>query len=256
MAQLHSLLLANHRPYAGVYADATERTAATGFVRALGGDVVPFTADDLYKTVLQIDNATEWVLTAITPTWVQVGGNGLIPAVHATSHQNGGSDEISVAGLSGVLADPQVPITENVQDIVGALFIDNSDLDLTYDDGTESIVATIKPSAAPLSPATVTLTDGATVTWATAGARQNNARVTLGGNRILDITGEVDGATGLLIVIQDGTGGWTLTLPAGSLVINGGGGAVTLSTGAGDIDILTWYFDGTNFFWTLGTDYS
>ncbi len=31
------------------------------------------------------------------------------PAAHAASHQNGGGDEISVAGLSGVLADPQTP---------------------------------------------------------------------------------------------------------------------------------------------------
>jgi len=28
---------------------------------------------------------------------------------HKTSHQDGGSDEISVAGLSGTLADPQTP---------------------------------------------------------------------------------------------------------------------------------------------------
>lgn len=32
------------------------------------------------------------------------------PIGHATSHQNGGGDEINVAGLSGVLADPQPPI--------------------------------------------------------------------------------------------------------------------------------------------------
>lgn len=32
------------------------------------------------------------------------------PTTHAASHQNGGTDEISVAGLSGVLADPQPPI--------------------------------------------------------------------------------------------------------------------------------------------------
>ncbi len=32
------------------------------------------------------------------------------PIAHATSHENGGSDEISVAGLSGQLADPQPPI--------------------------------------------------------------------------------------------------------------------------------------------------
>jgi len=31
------------------------------------------------------------------------------PSSHATSHENGGGDEISVTGLSGVLADPQTP---------------------------------------------------------------------------------------------------------------------------------------------------
>ena len=31
------------------------------------------------------------------------------PEAHKTSHQDGGSDEVSVAGLSGTLADPQTP---------------------------------------------------------------------------------------------------------------------------------------------------
>lgn len=52
------------------------------------------------------------------------------PADHAAEHQNGGGDEIDVTGLSGVLADPQVPITENVQDIVGAMLVGGE-----YDDG-------------------------------------------------------------------------------------------------------------------------
>jgi hypothetical protein len=86
MAQLHSTLTANHRPYAAVYADATERLAATGFVRALGGGIVAFTADDLYKTVLQLDNASEWVLTAITPTWVQVGTGNVVGPGSATDN--------------------------------------------------------------------------------------------------------------------------------------------------------------------------
>jgi len=33
----------------------------------------------------------------------------VVPSDHATRHENGGGDEISVAGLSGVLADPQTP---------------------------------------------------------------------------------------------------------------------------------------------------
>jgi hypothetical protein len=37
------------------------------------------------------------------------GGEGGVPALHAVSHQNGGTDEINVAGLSGLLADGQTP---------------------------------------------------------------------------------------------------------------------------------------------------
>jgi plastocyanin len=100
-----------------------------------------------------------------------------------------------------------------------------------------------------IGPAFVTLTDGATVTWATAGAPVNHAKVTLGGNRTLDITGEVAGASGTLVVTQDGTGSRTLTLPAGS---KAPGGAFTLSTAAGSIDVLAWVFDGSVFYWTIG----
>lgn len=37
-------------------------------------------------------------------------GGGL-PGAHASTHENGGADEVSVAGLSGLLADPQTPAT-------------------------------------------------------------------------------------------------------------------------------------------------
>jgi hypothetical protein len=37
--------------------------------------------------------------------------NARTPTVHASTHENGGGDEISVAGLSGVLADAQTPTT-------------------------------------------------------------------------------------------------------------------------------------------------
>ena len=39
--------------------------------------------------------------------WVDSG----TPAAHASTHQNNGADEISVAGLSGLLADGQTPLT-------------------------------------------------------------------------------------------------------------------------------------------------
>lgn len=41
-------------------------------------------------------------------------GEGATPGAHAASHQNGGADEVSVAGLSGELADAQPPKTHNL----------------------------------------------------------------------------------------------------------------------------------------------
>ena len=43
-------------------------------------------------------------------TWVTPPSGG---GPHATDHQNGGTDEISVAGLSGLLADAQTPLTHS-----------------------------------------------------------------------------------------------------------------------------------------------
>ncbi len=45
------------------YADATARNAATGF-----------TADDVKKFALQLDDFSVWILTAVTPTWAQISG--------------------------------------------------------------------------------------------------------------------------------------------------------------------------------------
>lgn len=52
--------------------------------------------------------------------WVTVAASGVV-AAHDTSHENGGSDEISVAGLSGLLADPQTPLTHShaTSDVTG-----------------------------------------------------------------------------------------------------------------------------------------
>jgi len=38
---------------------------------------------------------------------------GTVPA-HAATHENGGSDQVNVAGLTGLLADPQTPLIHNI----------------------------------------------------------------------------------------------------------------------------------------------
>jgi hypothetical protein len=178
-------------------------------------------------------------------------------SLQATGGDVGGG---SVFGITQEQADARyvrlTEFAEAVEDKIGETLTDNTDIDWTYDDGAATVIATLKGGAGALNPAFVTLTDAVTVTWATNGARVNNAKVTLGGNRTLDITGEVDGASGVLIVVQDGTGSRTLTLPGSSKVIGGGAGAITLSTAAGSIDILSWVYDGTDFYWTKGLNYT
>jgi hypothetical protein len=104
-----------------------------------------------------------------------------------------------------------------------------------------------------VAPAPVALTDGATITWDTGGYATSHATVTLGGNRTLGITNAVSGASGILIVTQDGTGSRTLTLPAGSV---SSGGGITLTTTEGAVDVLTWVLFGSTYYWTFGADFS
>ena len=84
--------------------------------------------------------------------------------------------------------------------------------------------------------ASVSLTDGATITPDFSAGR--NFHVTLAGNRTLaNPTNQVAGQSGRILVTQDGTGSRTLAYGANWRFP---GGAPTLSTGAGDIDMITY----------------
>ncbi len=96
-----------------------------------------------------------------------------------------------------------------------------------------------------------TLTDGATVTWAIGTVVVANAGLTFtthGGARTLNLTGLVNGGIYTLWLKQDSTGGEGLTLGTGCTwkVAAGGGGAITPSTGASNVDVLYFSYDGTN----------
>jgi hypothetical protein len=87
------------------------------------------------------------------------------------------------------------------------------------------------------------LTDGATITWNyLTGSKKV---VTLGGNRVLDLTNAVDGDCGILHVIQDGTGSKTLDLPGNSPA------GLALSPGAGEVDVLGFVKIGSAIFWSI-----
>lgn len=99
------------------------------------------------------------------------------------------------------------------------------------------------------SAAITALADAATVTWDTQSRLAPRAKVTLGGNRTLAITNLVDGQSGVLIVRQDATGGRTLALPAGSLVLEG---PLALNTAANGVTVLTYVNDGGTLLWSFG----
>lgn len=102
-------------------------------------------------------------------------------------------------------------------------------------------------------PPVQTLTDGATINWdASSGAI---AQVTLGGDRTMAApTNLKSGGTYSLIVKQDGTPPRLLTWNA--VFKWPGGTAPTLSTGANDIDVLTFIYDGTNLYGVFQGDFS
>lgn len=92
---------------------------------------------------------------------------------------------------------------------------------------------------------TITLTDGASISWDTATGQV--ATVTLGGNRTMAApTNLVNGAFYALEIIQDGTGSRTLSW--NSVFKFTGATAPTLSTAASSKDYITFRSDGTNLY--------
>ena len=101
--------------------------------------------------------------------------------------------------------------------------------------------------SAGTAPAMDTLTDGTTITQTCSKYKTvQAAKVTLGGNRTLAISGAESGMRGVIYVSQDGTGSRTLTLPDGSATASGW----ALSTAPFAIDRLVWEFDGSVYYWT------
>ena len=83
-----------------------------------------------------------------------------------------------------------------------------------------------------------------------------NAEITLDGSKTLaEPTSVADGDYGTLIITQDAVGSHTLTLPASFKVVNGGAGAITLSTAPNSVDSISWVKKGTDFLVSVGLNF-
>jgi hypothetical protein len=98
-----------------------------------------------------------------------------------------------------------------------------------------------------IGPTPTALTSGTSITWATAGEKRSYATLTLAHNATLSITGAVAGAQGLLEITQDGTGGRTFTLPAGTVI----GATTSITTTASKMTLVAWTYTGSAFRFVL-----
>ena len=122
---------------------------------------------------------------------------------------------------------------------VGADYVD-VDADIT----TTNIDASGTVTAGGFVGTPQTLTDAAAITYDLAAG--HNAKVTLTADRILLFpTNVTEGASGVLTVTQDGTGGHALTFGTGWF-ISAGAAADIAALGAGEKAQVTWYAHSTS----------
>ena len=122
-------------------------------------------------------------------------------------------------------------------------------------------VTSVKTSAAFNAPvyssSPVALTAGTTITWAPMSGL--NASVTLNANSTLSFGANAPpaGSSGTLIVTQPASGGpYTLALPASvTNKVLGSSSGITLSSAANARDIVSFYYDGSIYYWNVGLGY-
>ncbi len=83
-----------------------------------------------------------------------------------------------------------------------------------------------------------------------------NSKVVLTKNSVINFSNLVDGMSGNMKVVQDSVGSRTLTINPTPKVINNGGGVISLSKEANAVDIISWWYDGTDLNITYGLKYN
>ena len=95
---------------------AYEDDVITKALLTAAGDIV-YASASATPAILAVGSDTNVLtLAAGVPSWAAAG----TPGAHAASHENAGGDEISVAGLSGTLADDQHVLDTEVTTVIEA----------------------------------------------------------------------------------------------------------------------------------------
>jgi hypothetical protein len=212
-------------------------------------------------------------LAWITPSTTATAYSGTLPVA------NGGTGVTSSTGTgSVVLSSSPTLVTPNIgtpasgvatnltglpltTGVTGTLPVANGGTGVTSSTGTGSVVL----SSSPTFTGTVTspvyasapngLTAGSTITWTPSNGL--NASVTLDANSTLAFSAAPPaGSTGTLVVEQGIGAPHTLALPtSGTNKVLGSSTGLTLSTVPNSKDIVTFYYDGSVYYWNVGQGY-
>lgn len=105
-----------------------------------------------------------------------------------------------------------------------------------------------------LSPRFVYATGGVVNLTVDPAKSTQNLQITATGNVILNINGSYDGCAGSVLVYKTFGGTGSLTIPAGSHIINGlGASVIPLSTGASGYDAASFIYDLNRGYWAVST---
>lgn len=188
------------------------------------------------------------------------GSTGTVTSVATTAPLGGGTITGSgtlTCGTCVVASSPGVGIAH----FAGSTQTATSSTIATADIAANAVTSA-KVNGSVCTPDTFTAqTDATTVTWAIASFVCANAALTFtvhSGSRTLNLTGLVTGGSYVLKLIQDATGGESLTGGTGCTwkQVGGGGSTFTLTGTASAIDLLSFIYDGTNCLAVLTKAYS
>jgi len=226
-------------------ADVTDAINIASSIVGVDGKATPIDAD----TMAIIDSAAANVLKEVT--WANVKATlktylDTLYAViaHKTSHENGGGDEVSVVGLSGLLADDQHVLDAEVQ----AISINEVSEDTTPVLGGEMDCDDNNIVGAGSIGFTQELDNGSkTANFSVDFSTDQKQKCTLTANTItltLDTT-DVNVGNYLLKIVNGGLATLTWASESGSVYWAGGSIPELSSSGT---DIVAFYFDGTNWY--------
>lgn len=230
-----------------------------GWVQITGGGGGPVDATNVWYTGPAIPNVIgavpDHLQNILISLNTNLGAGIIVPAPHAASHEDGGSDEIDVTDLSGLLADAQTPLSHATShEDAGADEIDVTDLSGKLADPQNAgwLRGYEVDTAAP--------TDGYVLTWDNPSSKWT-PKVASAGTDFTTITGVTDGegslAVGDVVYINassqakyaDASG--ASTVPARGVVCAVGGGLVDVRVAglvsgfAGLTPGATYYLDTT-----------